>query len=173
MGIKKIRDSIRDIPDYPKPGILFKDITPILKDPVLFKLCIDELTFLLKDLDFDYFAGIESRGFIFGAALSYKMGKGFIPIRKKGKLPYKTISEEYKLEYGFETLEMHIDAMEKNSRVVIVDDLLATGGTIEAAAKLVNKVGGVVSTTIFVIELNFLKGRERLNDIDVISLIKY
>ena len=172
-NIEKLRASIRNIPNYPKEGIMFKDITPMLKEPELFSICIDELCNKLSKIEFEYVVGIESRGFILGSAVAYKMRKGFVPARKKGKLPYKTISEEYKLEYGSETLEMHADAIEKNSRVVIVDDLLATGGTIEAAAKLVKKLNGIVTTTIFVIELSSLKGRERLNEIDVISLLKY
>lgn len=164
---------IRDVPDYPKKGILFKDITPLLKSPEAFKSCVDSLAHMVSGVDFDYVLGVESRGFILGSALAYKIGKGFVPARKKGKLPYKTISQEYALEYGTATLEMHIDAVEKGSRVLIVDDLLATGGTAKATAQLVEKLGATVVGIAFVIELGFLEGRSKLTPYEVCSLIKY
>ncbi|MEM0201233.1 MAG: adenine phosphoribosyltransferase [Candidatus Micrarchaeaceae archaeon] len=163
--------NIRDIKDYPKPGIIFKDITPLLKNPKLFSLLIERFSELLKDTDFKYIVGIESRGFILGSAIANKMNKGFIPARKKGKLPYKTIKEEYKLEYGSEVLEMHIDAIERGDKVVVIDDLLATGGTAKAACNLINKLGGVITFVCFAIELKQLNGRELLNPIKTLSLI--
>ncbi len=172
-NIEKIQSSIRDIPDYPKKGILFKDITPVLKDKELFRLCIDEFCKRLEEIDFDYVVGIESRGFILGSAIAYKMKKGFVPVRKKGKLPYKTIKKEYELEYGSAILEMHIDAIEKNSKVVIVDDLLATGGTADATIKLVEQLGGIVCAVVFLVELEFLNGKNKLGNNNVLSLIKY
>ncbi len=170
---KKLIDSIRNVMDYPKPGILFKDITPLLKDPELFSLLIEKLYELLKDVDFKYIVSIESRGFILGSALANKMNKGFVPARKKGKLPYKTIQEEYKLEYGYATLEMHIDAIENGDRVVIVDDLLATGGTAKATCNLINKLNGVVACACFAIELKQLKGREFLKPVKTTSLLQF
>lgn len=172
-NIEKLKASIRNIPDYPKKGIMFKDITPMLKDPMLFSLCIDELCSKLSELEFDYIIGIESRGFILGAAVAYKMHKGFVPARKKGKLPYKTISEEYKLEYGSETLEMHADAIEKNSRVVIIDDILATGGTAAAAAKLAQKLGATISCFCFAVELRQFESRKIFNGEKIFSLVEF
>jgi adenine phosphoribosyltransferase len=169
---KAVRDSIRDIPDYPKPGIIFRDITPILKDPALFSSCIDKMAELLQGKKIDYVAGIESRGFIIGVALAMKLGKGFIPIRKKGKLPYHTISKTYDLEYGSATIEMHRDAVKENDNVLVVDDLLATGGTAEAAAALIYGLKGRVPAFIFLIELVELKGRALLKE-ETISLLKY
>ncbi len=166
------RKSIRDIPDYPKPGILFKDITPLLKEPLLFAQCIDELAGRLSASNIDYVVGIESRGFIIGAALALKMGKGFVPIRKKGKLPHDKVEESYDLEYGSATIEMHRDAIRKGQAVVIVDDVLATGGTAQAATRLVEGVGGKVAALAFVIELVQLHGRKSLKG-EAISLIKY
>jgi adenine phosphoribosyltransferase len=168
----RIRKAIRDIPDYPKPGILFKDITPLLKEPALFAQCIDELAVRLKGAKIDYVVGIESRGFIVGAALAMAMGKGFIPIRKKGKLPHDKVEESYDLEYGSATIEMHRDAIKKGQSVVIVDDVLATGGTAKAAIRLVEGVGGKVSALAFVIELRKLNGRKSLKG-ESISLIEY
>lgn len=159
-----IKSKIRDVPDFPKEGILFKDITTVLSDPTAFKKAIDLLADRYKDQDIDYIAGIEARGFIFGSALAYKLGKGFIPIRKPGKLPAKTEQVTYELEYGTDSLEIHSDAVEKGNKVLIVDDLLATGGTADAAVKLVQKIGGNVAGVAFVVELEFLKGREKLSD---------
>ncbi len=173
QNLELIRKSIRDIPNYPKAGILFKDITPLLKDKAAFKACIDEIIKSVSAVPFDYVLGVESRGFILGGAVAYRLGKGFVPARKKGKLPYKTVSQEYALEYGTATLEMHTDALEKGSKVLIVDDLLATGGTVGATAKLVEQLGGVVTGISFVVELEFLKGREKLKDYKIISLLKY
>jgi adenine phosphoribosyltransferase len=160
------------VKDYPKPGIVFKDITPLLKDPALFGSCIDELAMRLKDTRADYIAGVESRGFIVATALAERMGKGLIPIRKKGKLPYRTVEASYDLEYGSATIEMHADALEMGQSVIIADDLLATGGTSSAAASLVEKVGGKVSAFAFMIELGFLDGRKNLKE-KTVSLIKY
>lgn len=170
MDLKTI---IRDIPDFPKPGIVFKDITPILRDGEVFKASMDQIHSLLKDVEFDLILGPESRGFIFGTPLSYITGKGFIPVRKKGKLPYKTVLQEYDLEYGTATIEMHTDAIEKGQKVVIVDDLLATGGTTEAIIKMVEKMGGEIVKIVYLIELEFLNGREKIKGYDVESIIKY
>ncbi|HEO64016.1 MAG TPA: adenine phosphoribosyltransferase [Candidatus Omnitrophica bacterium] len=164
---------IREIKDFPRPGIGFKDITPLLLDPVAFKSSIELLHEKAKDKKIDKIVAIESRGFIFGSALAHKMGIGLVPVRKKGKLPAKCISYTYSLEYGEDTLEMHEDALLKNESVLIIDDLLATGGTAEAAASMVEKLGAKVSLIAFVIELEFLKGKERLKKFPVISLIKY
>ena len=167
-----VRNAIRDVKDYPKPGIVFKDITPLLKDPDLFGACIEELAKRLEGKKINYIAGVESRGFILGTALAARMGKGFIPIRKKGKLPYKTVEKSYDLEYGSATIEMHRDALRKGQSVIIADDLLATGGTSAAAAQLVESIGGKVTAFAFVIELGFLKGRQKLKG-EIISLVNY
>ena len=164
---------IRDVPDFPKPGIVFRDITPLLQDPAGLKLSIDSLAEIASQYEFDLVSGIESRGFIFGTALASQLGKGFIPIRKPGKLPWKTDAETYELEYGTDTIEIHIDAAENGARVLMVDDLLATGGTMQAGLNLVRKVGGIPVACAFVIELGFLPGRERLGDVPVHSLIQY
>ena len=171
--LDKVRFLVRDVRDYPKKGIVFKDITPVLKDPEAFSSVIESMAAKLSEMEFEYIASIEARGFIIGSALAYKMGKGFIPLRKKGKLPYDTISREYALEYGNAAIEMHTDAVSKGSRVVIVDDLLATGGTSKAVTELVAEAGGEVACLIYFIELEFLKGREKLGGNKVISLIKY
>lgn len=171
--IQKLKDSMRDIPDFPKPGILFKDITPVLKDPELLKISIDEIRKSIGDTQIDYVVGIESRGFIFGTALAYSIGAGFIPIRKPGKLPYKKKSISYSLEYGEDTLEIHEDAVEKGKKVVIVDDLLATGGTASATYKLLNDMGADIVCAAFLVELSELKGREKLSACKVVSLISY
>ena len=170
----KIKSLIRDVPDFPKKGIIFKDITTFLNTPI-FSEYIDFLADKYKDVDF--VCGIESRGFIFGAALAAKIKKGFIPIRKKGKLPYTTVAEKYALEYGFDEIEIHIDAFRdlKNPKVILIDDLIATGGTAEAAIKLIQKVGGEINSAVFLIELTFLNGSQKLKNlgVEVDSLIKY
>jgi adenine phosphoribosyltransferase len=168
-----VESFIRDVPDFPKPGILFKDITPLLQNPEGLQQSIDLLAELVDPSTYDIVCGIESRGFIFGTPLAAKLNKGFIPIRKPGKLPWKTASESYELEYGTDTLEIHTDATEKGKRVLMVDDLLATGGTIEAACKLVRRVGGEPVAACFVIELGFLNGRDRLGDVPCHSLVQY
>jgi adenine phosphoribosyltransferase len=171
--LARIRNAIRDIPDFPKPGIVFKDITPLLADGRLFGDTIDALAGRYKDQKIDTVLGIESRGFIIGAALAYKLGAGFSIVRKPGKLPYETHSASYQLEYGSDRLEIHVDGVAKNSRVVIADDLIATGGTAKATAELVTKLGATVVECAFVIELAFLKGRNRLKPHGVFSLLRY
>jgi adenine phosphoribosyltransferase len=168
-----IRQRIRDVPDFPKPGILFKDITPVLADPVTFNLCLDAMATRFATSQVDAIVGIESRGFIFGAALASHMRKAFVPARKPGKLPAATQRVDYQLEYGFDALEMHRDAIKPSDRVLIVDDLLATGGTAWAACELVRALGGEVIGASFVIELSFLPGRERLKHVDVFALVQY
>ncbi len=158
-----IEQFIRDVPDFPKPGILFKDITPLLQSAEGLKSSIDGLTSLVDPASYDVICGIESRGFIFGTALAYALGKGFIPIRKPGKLPSKTAAESYELEYGTDTIEVHTDAVKPGERVLMVDDLLATGGTMEAGLSLIRKIGGDPVACVFVIELLFLNGRARLD----------
>ena len=159
-----IKSRIRSIPDYPKKGILFRDITTLIKDPVGFRLVIDSLTqhYLQEGMDFDVIVGIEARGFIIGGALSYALGKGFIPVRKPGKLPAEVVSQEYQLEYGSDTIEIHVDALVAGQRVLLVDDLLATGGTALAAAALVEKVGGIVAEMAFVVNLPDIGGERKL-----------
>lgn len=171
--IDSIRKAIRDIPDFPRPGIVFKDITPLLGDGPLFAKTIDVLAERYRDQKIDMVLGIESRGFIVGAALAYKLGAGFCVVRKPGKLPYDTHSASYELEYGTDSLEIHIDAIAQNARVLIVDDLIATGGTAAATAQLVSKLGGEVVECAFVIELSFLKGRDKLQPYGVFSLVQY
>lgn len=171
--MNKYEKAIRDIPDYPKKGVIFKDITPLLADPELFKDAVKDMSLPFKDISDLVIAGVESRGFIFGAAAATFLGVPFIPIRKKGKLPYKTISESYELEYGTDTLEIHEDAISKGQKVVIFDDLLATGGTVNATAKLIKKVGGEVIGLTFLIELAFLHGKDKVKDYRVHSLITY
>ena len=173
QDIGSIRQAIRDIPDFPRPGIIFKDITPLLSNGPLFKKTIDILAMRYRSQKVDTVLGIESRGFIVGAALSYALGAGFSVVRKPGKLPYETHKASYALEYGTDTLEIHIDAITRNSRVVIVDDLIATGGTAAATAELVSQLGGTVVECAFVIELSFLKGREKLKPYGVFSLLRY
>ncbi len=164
---------IRDIPDFPKPGIVFKDITPMLKDAGAFKMAIDQMGKLIEPWGVDALVGIESRGFIFGAALSYHMGLGMLAARKPGKLPYKVDRVSYDLEYGSNTLELHKDSVQKGMRVVVVDDLLATGGTARACAQLIEKQGGIVAGHVFAVELSFLKGSEKLQPAPVAALLKY
>ncbi|MBZ0155044.1 MAG: adenine phosphoribosyltransferase [Alphaproteobacteria bacterium] len=161
-----IKSKIRTIPDYPKKGIMFRDITTLIKDPVGFRLVIDQLTqrYIKGDVQFDVIVGIESRGFIIGGALSYTLGKGFVPVRKSGKLPAEKISHEYELEYGTDTIEMHRDSIEKGTRVLLVDDLLATGGTALASATLVEKLGGVVAEMAFIVNLPDVGGEKRLKE---------
>lgn len=171
--MSSLKDYVTEIPDFPKKGILFRDITTILSSPEGFKMAIDSLVDLLKDVDFDLVVGTESRGFIFGAPVAYALGKGFILVRKKGKLPRETVSESYDLEYGQAEIEMHTDAIKPGQRVVLIDDLIATGGTTEAVVKLVEKEQGVVVKALFVMELAGLNGREKLKGIDVESLIVY
>ena len=171
--MKALEDYVTTIPNFPKEGIMFRDVTTILSDKDGFKLAIDGLIEKLKDVDFDLVVGSESRGFIFGAPIAYAMDKGFILVRKKGKLPRATYSEDYELEYGTATLEMHQDAIKKGQKVVIIDDLIATGGTTEAIIKLVEREGGEIVKIGFVMELEGLKGRERLSKYDVFSLINY
>ncbi len=169
-----IKSKIRDIADFPREGIIFKDITTVLSNPAAFKHCVDLLAKHFEKQKIDYIAGIESRGFIFGSALAYKLGVGFIPIRKPGKLPSKTERVSYDLEYGKDSLEIHTDAVEPGKRVLIVDDLLATGGTAEAAIKLVKKIGGVIIGIAFVVELEFLNGRKKLpEDCKITRLITF
>jgi len=170
MDLKKY---IRDIPDFPKAGIIFKDITTLLKDKLAFKFAIDKLAQEYKAKRIDSVAAIEARGFIFGGALAHKLGVGFIPVRKRGKLPWKTLSQSYELEYGTDSLEVHEDAINPQDNVLIVDDLLATGGTAAAVAELFAKMQGKIAGIAFVIELEFLKGREKLRGYPVFSLIKY
>lgn len=168
-----IKSYIRTIEDFPKPGIGFKDITTLTRDPIGFKNSIDEMVMHLSDVEVDIVLGIESRGFIFGGAVADRIGAGFDLIRKPGKLPGDTTSESYDLEYGTDTLEIHEDSIAEGSNAIIIDDLLATGGTMSAAVKLVKKLGGRVSAVMFLIELGFLNGREKLPDENIISLINY
>ena len=171
--MKKLEDYVRSIPDFPEPGIIFRDVTSILQDADGLQLAIDSIMDLLKDVDADVIVGTESRGFIFGVPVAYNLHKPFIPVRKKGKLPCETISCEYDLEYGSAVIEMHKDAIKPGQKVVLIDDLIATGGTIEAAAKLVEQLGGEVVKMGFVMELAGLNGRDRLKKYDVASVICY
>ena len=169
----KLEEYVVTIPDFPEPGIMFRDITSVIQDPDGLKLAVDGLANLVKDTDFDLIVGPESRGFIFGVPVAYLTGKGFIPVRKKGKLPRETVSQKYDLEYGQAEVEIHVDAIKPGQRVAIVDDLLATGGTALACAKLVEKAGGVVVGFVFAIELADLPGRETLRDYPVETILKY
>ena len=171
--MKKIEEYVRSIPDFPEPGIIFRDVTSILQDPDGLKLSIDLIQEKLEGLDFDVIAGTESRGFIFGVPVAYNLHKAFVPVRKKGKLPCETVSMDYDLEYGTATIEMHKDSIRPGQRVVLIDDLIATGGTIEAAIKLIEQLGGVVVKVVFLMELAGLKGREKLAGYDVDSVICY
>ena len=170
---ERLRQAIRDVPGFPTPGIIFKDITPILADPALFRETIEALARLFRDERIAKVLGIESRGFIFGPPLAFQLKAGFVPARKPGKLPRETIREPYALEYGNDSLEIHRDALERGERVLVVDDLLATGGTASAATRLVEKVGGVVVGVAFVVELEFLGGREKLKGHRIHSLVRY
>ncbi len=170
--MQDLKTYVRDIPGFPKEGVVFKDITTLLKDKDALRKTVDSIADQFKDKKIDAVLSVEARGFIFGAAIAYKLGTGLIPVRKKGKLPYKTHSVTYDLEYGKDTLEIHQDAFKKGARILIVDDLLATGGTVSAVAGLVEKMAGVIAGIAFVIELIPLKGREKLKGYDVVSLIK-
>jgi adenine phosphoribosyltransferase len=169
----ELQAAIRNIPDFPKPGIQFKDITPVLADARLFSGAIDLLTERFSPGSIDAIVGIDARGFIFAAAAAKKLGAGFVPVRKKGKLPFTTIEQEYALEYGTATVAMHTDALKPGARVLLIDDLLATGGTAAAAAALVQKLGGKIQEAGFLIELNFLNGRNRLPGLPIRSLVHY
>ncbi len=171
-ALQALKDQIRTIPDFPKKGILFRDITPLLLDKKQFKLCIDNFVSHTKE-KVDYVISVESRGFIFGSALAYALGVGFVPIRKEGKLPYQKFQTSYELEYGRAVIEIHSDAIKKGSKVIIIDDVLATGGTVEAAIELVQKFGVKLCGVYFLIELLALKGRERLCRHPIHSLITY
>ena len=171
--MKKLEEYVMSIPDFPEPGVIFRDVTSILQDADGLKLAIDSLQALLKDVDFDVVVGTESRGFIFGMPLAYNLHKPFVPVRKKGKLPRETVEMSYELKYGTATIEMHRDAIQPGQKAVLVDDLIATGGTMEAAARLVESLGGEVAKIIFVMELAGLKGREKLKKYDVASVIRY
>lgn len=164
---------IRTVPDFPEPGVMFRDITTVLENPDGFKLAIDSLIKLLDGVDYDVVAGAESRGFIFGAPIAYALGKPFVLIRKKGKLPFETVSTSYDLEYGSASIEMHVDSIKEGQKVVLIDDLIATGGTIEAAAKLIETVGGEVVKILFLMELSGFNGREKLSKYDVSSVLAY
>ena len=164
---------IRDVPDFPKKGILFKDITTLLRDPEAFREAIDALAARYVDERIDEVVAVESRGFVFGAPLAYKLGAGFVPVRKPGKLPAQTTSVEYSLEYGTSTLEIHLDAIQPGQRILLVDDLLATGGSAKAAAELVERLGGVIVGLAFLIELEFLQGAAKLEGRKVYSLIRF
>jgi adenine phosphoribosyltransferase len=168
-----LSSTIRAVPDFPLEGILFYDITTLLKNPAALRETIDLLTHHYQDKQIDLVAGMESRGFIFGVPLAYRLGVGFVPIRKPGKLPAEKISETYELEYGRNTLEIHLDAIEKGQKVLIVDDLLATGGTAKASCNLIEKLGGEIVSLAFIVELSFLKGREKLGGYDIFSAVQY
>jgi adenine phosphoribosyltransferase len=168
---ERVAATLRDVPDFPKPGILFKDITPVLADPPLFQAVIDHFAMRHRGDGIDVVAGIESRGFILGGALAVALGTGFVPIRKPGKLPHHRLRVDYDLEYGTDALEAHIDALLPGARVLIVDDVLATGGTAAAAVELVRQLGGSVSGLTFLLELGFLSGRQRLTGLDLSSLV--
>lgn len=171
--MKKLEEYVRSIPDFPKEGIIFRDVTSVLKDADGLALSIDSLKAKLEGVDFDVVAGTESRGFIFGVPVAYALHKAFVPVRKKGKLPGETISASYDLEYGSAEIEMHKDAIKPGDKVVIIDDLIATGGTVEASIRMIEALGGTVVKILFLMELAGLKGRERLSGYDVDSIISY
>jgi adenine phosphoribosyltransferase len=168
-----LKQFIRDVPDFPKPGIVFKDITPLLRDAQAFKASIQQLQAAVSDVPCDAIVGIESRGFMFGAALALSMGKGFVPVRKPGKLPARVVRQEYTLEYGTDSIEMHHDALHDGHRVVVIDDLIATGGTAAATCDLVERLGGQVSALGFVVALDFIPWKDRLGGRDVRALVRY
>lgn len=171
--IEKLHAAVRDVPDFPKKGIVFKDITPVLSDPELFRASIDLFLERCRGLKVDKIVGVDARGFLFGSAVAYELGVGFVPIRKRGKLPYKTETAKYSLEYGEAEVEMHVDGISADERVVLLDDLLATGGTSAAAAILIRNAGGHLLEAQFLIELEFLQGRKRLEPTPVTSFLKY
>jgi adenine phosphoribosyltransferase len=171
--MKKVEDYVKSIPDFPEPGIIFRDVTSVVQDPDGLKLSIDELIRKLDGVDFDVVAGLESRGFVFGMPVAYALGKGFVMVRKKGKLPRETVSCSYDLEYGSASIEIHRDAILPGQRVVVIDDLIATGGSAQAACKLVEELGGTVVKVLFLMELAGLKGRDKLQGYDVESVIVY
>jgi adenine phosphoribosyltransferase len=171
--VERLRAAVRDVPDFPKKGIMFKDITPVLSDRGLFRASIDLFLERCRGREVDKIVGIDARGFVFGSAVAYELGLGFVPIRKRGKLPYKTDTAKYSLEYGEAEVEMHIDAVTQGERVVLVDDLLATGGTSAAAAVLIRRAGGQLLEAQFLIELEFLEGRKRLEPTPVTAFLKY
>ena len=166
-------DYIRNIPDFPKEGILFKDITPLLKDKKAFQSAIDEMAKEYKDMDIDYVVGIEARGFIIGTPMAYALNKGFIPVRKPGKLPYDKLTASYDLEYGSNELEIHSDAIEEGDNILLVDDLLATGGTTKASVDLIEELGGNIVGIAFLLELVDLNGREKINEYDIFTLLQH
>ena len=169
----QIKDSIRSIPGWPIDGVIFRDITTLMQDPEAYRNTCDVFYNRYKDLNIDKVVGIDARGFVFGAVLAYQLNVGFVPVRKKGKLPYKTVSEQYTLEYGKNTVEMHEDAITEGEKIVIVDDLIATGGTIEAAVKLVKKLGGDILECAFIVELPELKGREKIKDQKIFTICAF
>lgn len=171
--MKSVADYVRTIPDFPEPGIMFRDVTSVIQDPDGLRLAIDKLEGLVQNEDFDIVVGPESRGFIFGVPVAYNMHKSFVPVRKKGKLPCETIEQSYDLEYGSAILEMHKDAIKPGQRVIIVDDLIATGGTTEAIIKLVERLGGKVVKIVYLLELEGLEGRKRLKGYNIDSVVKY
>ena len=171
--IETLRKTVRDVPDFPKKGIIFKDITPILGDGRLFRASVELFLERCRGKEIDKIVGIDARGFLFGSAVAYDLGVGFVPLRKKGRLPYKTESAAYTLEYGEAEMELHVDAIEKGEKIVLIDDLLATGGTSASAVTLIKKVGGELLEVIFLIELEFLNGRKKLEPTPVFSFLKY
>lgn len=171
--MNRLRDKIRDIPDFPQPGIIFKDITPLVKDPAALKLAVHQLLQPFLGRNITVVAGMEARGFIFGSLVAWELGLPFVPLRKPGKLPYDVQSVSYDLEYGSATLEAHIDSFEASDQVLLIDDLLATGGTAKASCELVEKLGAKIVACAFVVELDFLEGREKLKDYEVHSLLHY
>ena len=171
--MKKLEEYVRSIPDFPEPGVIFRDVTSILQDADGLSLAIDSMQSYLKDMDLDVIVGLESRGFMFGVPIAYNLHKAFVPVRKKGKLPCETISQTYDLEYGSEEIEIHKDAIRPGQKVAIVDDLIATGGTVEAAVKLIERLGGEVVKIVFLMELEGLNGREKLRGYNVDSVIRY
>jgi len=173
VALEKLHRAIRDVPDFPKPGIIFKDITPVLCDGPLFRAAIDLFLVRCRTLELDKVVCIDARGFLFGSAVAYELGIGLVPIRKKGKLPYKTERAAYTLEYGEAEMEMHIDSIQPGERIVLIDDLLATGGTSASAVALIEKVGGRLVEAQFLIELKFLHGREKLQSTPVVSFLHY
>ncbi|MBT3811253.1 MAG: adenine phosphoribosyltransferase [Gammaproteobacteria bacterium] len=171
--MQRLKDTIRDIPDFPKPGIVFKDITPLLKDPVALRFAIQQLTKPFVDRNITAVAGMEARGFIFGSLVAWELELPFIPLRKPGKLPYHAQSVSYDLEYGSASLEIHTDALNKDDRVLLIDDLLATGGTAKASCELIEQLGATVEALGFVIELDFINGREKLENYEIYALLHY